>query len=416
MFFRLKQWVKRILLLIGKRLRIDLLYVARSGFWLTSSQFLSTLLTFILSVAYANLMPKEVYGSYRYVLSIVGILSITALPGINDALLRAVARGQEGSLALAVKKKISWGLLGGLACLAVALYYFYGNQSSIASAFLVAAVFVPFTDAFATYDAFLQGKKLFRASAVFFVIFQCAFAGLLSLVLFLTHELVLVLAAYFIITIGTRLALYLTAVRLYRPNEKIDFSITPYGKHLSAMGIVGSISSYLDRLLLFHYVGPLGVAAYTVAVGPPEQIKGYIKNIYSIAVPKFSRQTETEIRSTIRHKALLLLIALVGIVALYIILAPTLFHLLFRNYSDAIIYTQLYAISLLSGVNILYYSALQSQAAIKKLYYFSFAGPILLIILELTLIPTFGILGAIIAKTAARFLTTAVSFWLVEKK
>lgn len=49
--------------------KTDMVYLAKGGSWLFSAQVLSGALSFILAIAFANLVPKEAFGTYKYVLS-----------------------------------------------------------------------------------------------------------------------------------------------------------------------------------------------------------------------------------------------------------------------------------------------------------------------------------------------------------
>jgi O-antigen/teichoic acid export membrane protein len=181
-----------------KYFKTDMVYLARGGFWLTLGQTISSLSSFLLVVAFANLLPKETYGTYKYVLSIAGILAISTLSGMSTAIIQAVARGYEGSLVPALKTKIRWGLLGGLAGLILAGYYFYQGNITLTVSFLISAVFLPFMDSFGIYDAFLQGRKLFDISAKYGIISQIIAVIILITTLFFTKNLFFILFVYFL--------------------------------------------------------------------------------------------------------------------------------------------------------------------------------------------------------------------------
>ncbi|MEK9209084.1 MAG: oligosaccharide flippase family protein, partial [Patescibacteria group bacterium] len=66
----------------------DNVYIAKQGFWASVPYIISTILSAALVVAFANLLPKEIYGTYRYILSIAGLLSFLTLTGMNTAITR----------------------------------------------------------------------------------------------------------------------------------------------------------------------------------------------------------------------------------------------------------------------------------------------------------------------------------------
>jgi len=78
----------------------DNVCIAKHGSYLMSEDIISIIASFFLFVAFAKLLPKEIYGQYRYILSIMTI--ITVLP----AVVQGVARSYEGVLKNAFKTKL----------------------------------------------------------------------------------------------------------------------------------------------------------------------------------------------------------------------------------------------------------------------------------------------------------------------
>jgi len=68
------------------------------------------------AVAFANLISKEGYGTYQYILSTVGLLGIFGLSGIKTAISHASAHGNDSSLFDAIKQRYA-GLLFLPSCL-----------------------------------------------------------------------------------------------------------------------------------------------------------------------------------------------------------------------------------------------------------------------------------------------------------
>ena len=97
----------------------DMVYIAKGGFWLTLAQIVSTFSGFLLVMAFANLLDPETYGIYKFVLSMASLFAIPTLSGMGTALVRSVAQGNEGSIIPALKIKIKWGLIGGVASIGI---------------------------------------------------------------------------------------------------------------------------------------------------------------------------------------------------------------------------------------------------------------------------------------------------------
>jgi O-antigen/teichoic acid export membrane protein len=395
--------------------KTDMVYLAKGGFWLTLGQIVSSLSAFLLSLAFANLLPKETYGNYKYILSIVGILTIPTLSGMGTAITQAVARGYEGSLIPALKTKIRWGLLGGLASLILAGYYFYQDNTTLTISFLISAVFLPFMDSFGIYDALLQGKKLFDISTKYFIISQIIAIASLVTVLFFTQNLFLIIFTYFASWTLMRFIFLKLTLKNFPLNQNQDPSTISYGKHLSLMGIISTIANYLDRLLIFHYLGAAEVAIYSIAIAPPEQIKSFLSILDTLVFPKFSKKNINEIKSGIRDKFIKLVFLGVLIIGGYILIAPFLYKIFFPKYSESVFYSQLFALSMLNLPFFLFGATLKAKAKIKEQYIVNFIMPLLQIGLMTLFIVWQGILGLIISRIIIRLVAGFLNFFLYRQ-
>jgi O-antigen/teichoic acid export membrane protein len=415
MIYKLKTKIYNLLRWSERYFKTDMVYLARGGFWLNLGQAISSLSSFLLAIAFANLLPKEIYGNYRYVLSVAGILAIPTLSGMGTAVAQAVARGYEGSLIPALKTKIRWGLLGGLASLILAGYYFYQGNTTLTISFLISAVFLPFMDSFGIYDSLLQGRKLFDISTKYFIISQIIAIASLIAVLFFTKNLFLILLTYFASWTLMRFIFFKTTLKKFSLNQNQDPQTISYGKHLSLMGVIGTIASYLDRLLIFHYLGAAEVAIYSIAIAPPEQIKGFLGLLDTLVFPKFSEKNINEIKSGIRDKFIKLVFLGILIIGGYILIAPFLYKIFFPKYSESVFYSQLFALSMLNLPFFLFGSILKAKAKIKEQYIANFIMPFLQIVLMTVFIIWQGILGLIIARIIIRLVAGFLNFFLYRQ-
>ena len=72
---KIKNKTKKFLLWSQKYTRLDMVYIASSGFWTTASFGINTLLSVGLTFVFANFIPKETYGLYKYIMSLSGALA-----------------------------------------------------------------------------------------------------------------------------------------------------------------------------------------------------------------------------------------------------------------------------------------------------------------------------------------------------
>jgi len=411
---RLKRIIYRLLRRSEKYTKTDMVYLAKGGFWLSLGQIISSVSTFLLAIAFANLLPKEVYGTYKYVLSLLGLLAISTLSGMGTAVTRAVAQGNDGSFLPALKLKIRWGLLGGLASLGLAGYYYLQGNIQLTFAFLITAIFIPFMDSFSLYGSLLAGKKRFDVSSKYGIFIKIIASLLIFITLCFTKNLLAILFIYLASYTLLRLIVLKLSLK-YIENKKEDPESISYGKHLSLMNIISLIANQIDKILIFHFLGAGQLAVYSIAIALPEQIKGVLKNISNLALPKFSEKKSEEIKKTLYQKMRLFYIILLFIVIVYWLLAPTLFKLLFPQYLESVFYSQIFTFALLNiPVVFLCTPFLQSQALKNKLYKIKSIGSIVQISLILILTYFYGLLGLIIARILFRYLLAV--FYLIEMK
>ena len=410
-----KVWLYQFLRKTQKYTGTDNIYLAKGGFWLTLGQIISTAASFLLAVAFANLLDPIVYGNYRYVLSLVGILSIFTLPGMGIAIAQAAARGLEGSFYQGFKEKIKFGVLGSIAAVGLAGYYFFRGNYILPVPLLISAIFLPLMLASQVYSSFLTGKKLFNFQVKYTTLSQIISVGIIITVLFLTKNLFWLIAVYFVSHTFLNYFFYLITQKKFQPNKKKDPQTLSYGKHLSLMGVFTQIASSLDRIIIFHYLGAVGVAIYQFAIAPPEQIKGFLSSLNILALPKFSQRNITEIKKGIKNKFIKLSLFAILVVGSYILIAPFLYKIFFPQYQESILYSQLFALGMLNLPFFLFGEALEAKVKIKEQYSKNIITPIFQIGLMVVLVIWLGLLGIIIARIITRIFGGFLGFFFYHR-
>jgi len=415
MIDKIKNKTYKLLRKSEKYTKTDMVYLTKGGFWLTLGQIISSTSAFLLAIAFANLLPKETYGQYKYILSILGILSIFTLGGMGTAIVQAVARGYEGSLSSALKIKIRWGLLSSLASLSLAGYYYFNDNTTLTFSFLIASIFLPFFDTLSVYNALLQGKKLFKVSSKFEITSKIIATITMITAVFFSKNIIIILTTYLVSYTLLRLIFLYITFKKHVENNNEDPSTISYGKHLSLMCVIGTIAAQIDKILVFHYLGATQVAIYSISIAIPEQIKGIYKNINSLAFSKFTNKTIKEIKKTIYKKIIKLSLFSFTIAILYILLAQYIYQIFFPKYIDYIFYTQILSISIIFFPAGLITTALQAQKAKIELYKFNIYSPIIQIVVIIISIYFYGLIGIIISRIITRIINFIILIILFNK-
>ena len=392
-----------------KYTKTDMIYLAQGSAWSAIDTILSALISLATALAFANLIPKETYGTYQYVLVVADLFGILVLGGVDTASARSVARGMEGSIFDGLRAKIRWGLLGGAGSVMLGAYYLAHTNRTLGWAFIIIGIFIPFWEAPTLYAGYLQGKKRFDLATACDVIGQLIPALVLIPCLFLTHNLFIILAAYLLSWGGVRALLFWLTIHLLPPNRARDPDMVTYGKHLTVMTAVSTVASSADDVLLWHFLGPAAVAIYIFAQAIPTRAAGVIKTITRLAFPKFAATDSITLKQTLPRKVILLFgISLLGALA-YILCAQFIFTLFFPQYLASVHYSQLLALIIAMQPFNLFSSALSAQAKKKALYIYNFAVPAVRLILLFSLIPPFGIWGAVFALVITDVFDSAIS-------
>lgn len=377
--------------------KTDLSYVAKGGAWIMASKVVSSAASFALLLTFGNLLSKTTYGVYQYVLSIVGIFSITALPGMTTALNQAVAQGKEGVIKPMTYARMRWGVIGSILSISTGSYYFIQDNITLTLSFFFAALFLPLMESLTLWSPLLTGRKEFKYSSIYTSLFQIFRVSGIILTILTTKNIVFILISYFFITTLGRALFTLIIFVIHKPNTEISATYISYGKHLSLMNIIGSVATQADKIILWHFLGPVALATYSFALTPVNQLQSWFKSIETLAFPKFASSTREQIRKTLPKKLLKMMVVLLPLTMLYIVLAPLLYKIFLPQYIDSVIYSQVLALILLFLPQKLLASSLVAQSQKKSLYILKTINPLAKIMLFLIFIPSWGIWGLVIA-------------------
>ncbi|MCK5633035.1 oligosaccharide flippase family protein, partial [bacterium] len=298
----MKQKINKIIDKAEKFFKTDLRYLLKNGFWQTIGQIIAMIASLITMRAFAYWIPKETFGAYQYVLSIISILAIFTLPGMQNALMRAIAKGKEGTLKDCMKEKAKWSLIGIFGCLVISAWYFIHHNTVLGKSFLVASLLFPISRISNIAFSFWQGRKDFQAHSKYFIIINFLEALFFIPVLFLTNNLTLIILTYFLSRAFFRFLFLKKTLQKIKNNEEDKEAIT-LGKHLTFMQIIGLITSQLDKIIIWQFLGPVQVAIYSFAQIPVTKINAII-NPAALLLPKLSQKNIEKIKKELFNKFL----------------------------------------------------------------------------------------------------------------
>lgn len=390
--------------------KTDMVYLAKGGGWLTGSKIITVIGGLILATAFANLLPKEAYGTYKYIISAAGIIGAFTLAGMGTAVTQAVARGFDGALTEGTKIKLKWSIGILIAGLGAAGYYYVQGNNTLAIGMGMIAAFYPIRTSFNLYESFLQGKKDFKRASLYNIGLEIFEVTAMIVTLLLTSNVLWVVLVFFATNTLAALFFYFRSLSVYRLSKKTDNEMENYSKHLSAVNIFQAIARHIDKILIWHFLGPVQLAIYAFAELPISKMGTLFGSFQQIAMPKFSEKILSELKATLHRKVLLFALGLTGVSFLFVLAAPYIYNILFPEYLESIKFSQVFSINLILSAGMMYHKVLEAHKLTKWIYTSKIGSNAAKIVSLLILLPLFGIWGAIISLLISQLALVAFSY------
>ncbi|MEK7642703.1 MAG: oligosaccharide flippase family protein [Patescibacteria group bacterium] len=406
---------KQLLLKIGDFLKTDIRYIMKQGSWLAGGEIINNILSVGLIVAFANLISPSNYGIYKYILSIYAIFALSGLSGSGPAITKSVAEGNEGIYSPALKLQRKWALIGSLGTLVTALYYLSHGNKILGYSFIVATIVLPFFESQNTYQHILSGKKRFDLQIKYYSGTRIVSTVSIILALFLTQNVIIIVAAYFIPYILANFYFGYLALKQIKLNNNFDSSIISYMKHLSLIGVFSATVNYLDSIIIFQLLGPVQLAIYTIALAPATRLQSFFGIIPELSLPKYAEHPVDEIKKAIFPKILKAIPICILIVISYILIVPLFFKLFLPQYPESVRYAQLLALPFIWYPFALLARVLLVKASIKQLYHYNILESVAQCIIMFLAIYFFGLPGAVIGIIATSIIGNIILYYYFHK-
>ncbi len=398
----------------GTFFQVDLSYLLRGGFVLGIGHVTGTLLGFCLSLIFANYVDVAVYGQYKYIVSIAGILGAFTLSGVGTTILQSVAKGYDGTLFAEQKSYLKWSLISVVLSFFVGGYYIFKGDMPLGAGVIVATLCSYVFNSLTLQNPFLSAKKDFKrltinqilnAGALLIIVSGAIFFGLKSALW--------IIITYYGSQIFFQALTYIHMLRVYKPNASVDPEDKHLSKHLSLGNIIISIAEYIDKILIFQFFGPAQVALYAFSVGVPDQIRGVNKMLGTLVVPKLSIKDAAGLHTSIFAHTQKYLIVSSAITLAFYFVAPYFFAFFFPAYVEAAALASLYMLLLpITAMCTMHGYAIQIRRDVKSLYIIRFVDSMGKIILFIIFIPWLGVLGAILAILISKLITALLQIYL----
>lgn len=379
---------------------------------LTTKNVLVSLLSFLVIYAASKLLRPEVFGTYKYILSIGAIVYIFSLSGAGKVVLRSTARGYDGTLSLLYHQTLRLGVFASSILLIISFYYYLAGNVNLALSFALIAFIQPFIKASVLYRSFLNGKKQFKLLALDGIFVSIAVSAITIITMVYMPEPLWLVAAKLLVEASIAIVLYKYVLKKFVPDDaKPDVDSFNYSQHQSVLDGLTQAASRLEQIIIFQILGPAAVSLYSFSNAPVGFLFSLRKVLMSIVAPLYSNR-HAGLFSGSLEKSLLLICCLIPFVWLYLVFSENLMRFLFPEFPESIVITQILVFGLFGIPTFFFTEVMDAIKAKRELYIRSITVPLIKVILMMILTYTHGMVGFAVAIAVSSNMNLLISGWL----
>jgi len=378
---------------------LSIRHIVSKGFIISTGRVVALIASFAVVTVMGRYVPREVIGTYNFVIATLAIISISTFPGMNSAIIRAVAKGYDGTVRRVMQISRQGGMIGSLITVCVGIFFLVTHSTTLGLTFIVAAPFISLTDTFHLFTMnYWQGKHQFIKSSATLAGYYVLLALFSIPVFFLSHSVtVIVLWVLMSQTIAGLLVFQSIRSRIGGEVDEVSVAL---GRHITVMQALNIISANMDRIAAWWLVGPAMTAVYTFASTPIAKAQQLVP-FGVLSLTHLSTQSFTyETKRYVMWRALSLFALTIPIVGVAIICAPWLYKILFPLFPESAHYFQILSLGLLFTPRHIFKSALIAFHKTRALYASEITSFIFKIILLCVLGFMYGLLGIVVTYVA----------------
>ena len=394
--------------------------------FLSSAEFISKILQFVLMVSAARLLDKASFGKFSFALSLSFIAVIIADLGINTLLIREIARDKnkvDKYFINALFVKVLFAIITYISVFIVINLLGYPKDTRyVVYMVLVFIIFSTFTDLF--YSIFRAFERMIFDSIIK-IVRMIILTAIGMYVLFYYHNVLLFSLTFIFVEVVVLILAYLIALKRFiklKSEISLEFMKGIIKKALPfGLGFVfSSIYFYIDSVMLSKMRGDLEVAVYSASYNLALAIL-FIPTVYMNALyPVMSRYFKTSKENLIfiykKSFKYLYIIGLPISVGIYFLADRIIVFFYGKQYTGSIIALQIISWFLfIKFLNFLTGFTLSSINKQNKRMLSQGSTAIFNVAANLVLIPKMGYAGAAIANFITEIFLFILYYWYVSK-
>jgi O-antigen/teichoic acid export membrane protein len=344
-------------------------------------------------------MSKDAFGEYNMLLNAIGIAGLTALTGLNNSLMQAVARGFMGTYRAVVPVAFGSSFLGSFGLLVMSGWYLVDAQKQIAFGCLAAAALFPLAYGLTQWKSVVIGQERFNelllldgGSSIL------TYSSVIASVFLWPGNYVFPLVLTLLVPAICNLVITASKYRQIPSAAGVEHQNVRYGIRTTFYSGLGAIGSNLDRVLVFSFISPAALALYVAASRIPDLLAGAIQDVSAVIAPRLAKHEKYTKRVDRIFTVISMIYGLI-IFALAFLAMPLLVPFLFgENYADAIPYAQALTCSVAIGNQAnMRFRFIRSQIDERGFRDITLFSSAVRLIAFVALVPAFGIIGAVVA-------------------
>ena len=397
--------------------RIDSAYFIHSSFWALLQNSVGFLLGTLLQVALARLLTRSQLGEYDLIASLMGLFTLAAVPGINQLVVQASARGQDGVLQQGFKISIFGLSLSIPILLSVSSFYAIHGEYTVGLGLVVLGLTSVIRLPSHLYEPFLQGKKRFDLTALFSFLSSLAVTSGIIVSAFIAKSVLILISVQGVIQAALD-AGFFAITRSFMRSKGRDKELFSYGLFLTITSIVPIISGAIDKVLLAALFTTSELGLYFVATTIPAALQRFAQALTDVTFPKIATLSREDQELTVKRHSLTLFIMTVFLCGALLFLLPWVIPLIFtKAFLDATLYAQLELVSfVLFPLNVFLANFLTVQRRRSSQILISVVPSGAKIILSFICIPFFGIFAIIGVNFLTRILVLGMTLYAIFKR
>lgn len=392
--------------------------------WIFIGNVIHSIFAFLLNIIVARLLSKDDYGIINYVASWISFFNAFAVLGISSVINKYYTENEKESneyMCTSIFMRIISSIISSILICILIFFIDYNDKKILLVTFIQSFTFI--SSVGDVYIHWFRYKREANKVAVLRLISLLISAIVKLLALIVLKNLYVYVAGIVLETLCFSILLFIEYKKNYnfeiriskRKAEKLLKSSYPF----IIASIMTTIYAYTDKIMLQKMMGNEEVATYSVSV----TIAGIIATIASALIEGYRVEIfDSKNKDEILYKRRL---RQIYCILFWMCIIYGLFIVFFGKYLLQILYGQKYLSALSSLSVIVWYTAFSYFGSVNNIYMVAeekqkwvqvntLIGSICNIILNLILIPKFGITGAALASLITQFVANFIMLYIIK--